>query len=69
MVFIGFIFHFFCPEQNLSLLDFIDWCTRNYSSFERVIMDATKTKNQCLVIPLVICDSFAVPSTVTQIYE
>ena len=36
--------YFFYPEQTLNFPYFIDCCASNYSSFERVTMDSTKSK-------------------------
>ena len=61
--------YYFCPNKTLNFLDFIDWCTSNYSSSERVILDAAKSKIICLVNPLVIRYSLSVPHTITQNHE
>ena len=51
----------FCREKTLNFPNFIDWCVSNYSSYERVIMDSTKTKILCPVNALVFHDYLDVP--------
>ena len=51
-------FHFFSTEQTLNFPKFIDWCACNYSSSERAIMDAAKSKILLCVSPLVIQGTF-----------
>ena len=36
--------YFLYPKQTLNFPNFVEWCTSNDSSSERVIMDATKSK-------------------------
>ena len=59
-------FHYFSTEKTLNFPEFVDWCTCNYSSSERVFMDATKSKIPCLVSPLVIRKIFSVRVELTQ---
>ena len=58
-------FYFFCPEQTLNFLNFVEWYASNYSSYERVVMDSTKTKIMCLFNALFIRDSLTIPSLFT----
>ena len=53
-------FHCFSIYQTLSFLELVNWCASNYSSSERLIMDATNSKIPCLVINLDIINNLSV---------
>ena len=46
-----YYFHFFTTDQTLKFLEFVDWCDDNYSLFERVITDITKSEIICSISP------------------
>ena len=59
-------FHHFSIDQNLNCPEFLNWCATSYSSSERVIMDTSKSKIPCLVIPLVVRKTLSVPIEFNQ---
>ena len=54
-------FHYFSIDQTLNCTEFVDWCATNYSSSERVIMDATKSKILCPISPHFIKNTLSIP--------
>ena len=62
-------FHFFFPKKTLGFPYLVEWCASNFSSFERVIMDSTKSKILFPANGLVVRDSFSVPASFTLCQE
>ena len=60
-------FHYFSTEKTLKFPEFVGWCACNYSSSERVIMDATKSNILCPIKHLVIRNTFSIPVKFTQV--
>ena len=62
----NYYFHYFSTQQTINFPEFVDSRACNYSSSERVIMDATKSKILCPISPLVIKNTFSVLIEFTQ---
>ena len=60
-------FFYFSIDQTSNCLEFVDWCTNNYSPSEGVVMDASRSKILCLVSSLVIQNTLSIPSIFFQV--
>ena len=58
-------FQHFCPDQTLNFPDFVAWCASNYSHYEHVVMDSTRSRSLFPINALVIRDSLKVPMSFT----
>ena len=56
----------FSIEQTPSFPEFIDWCISNYSSFEGVIMDMSRSIVLCPINSLTIRNTLLIPPEFTQ---
>ena len=61
--------YFFYPDQTLNFLDFINWCSSNYSLSERIIMDSSEMMIVCPVNALASRESIVIPPIFTQNQE
>ena len=64
-MFSSFLFYF-SVEQTPSCTEFIEWCVNNYSLFEGVIMDASRSRMLCPIDSLNIRNTLLIPSEFTQ---
>ena len=59
-------FFYFSVEQTPNYLDFVEWCSSNYSPSKGVIMDASRSKILCPINLLVIQNTMNIPADFTQ---
>ena len=62
----SFFFFYFSVEQTCSCPEFIAWCVSNYSPYEGVIMDASRSRMLCPINSFNIRNTFLIPSKFTQ---
>ena len=60
-----YFFHLFATEKTLGFQEFVDWCVKNYSLLERVIMTLDYSTILCLVNSSFIRQTLYVPEELT----
>ena len=60
-------FFYFSIEQTPSFPKFVSWCIENYSSYEGMIMDASRSRILCPINSLNIQNTLPIPSKFIQL--
>ena len=67
-VFNSYFFYFFV-EQTSNFPKFVEWCASNYSPFEGLIVDASRSKILCPLNSLAICNTLLIPANLVQMLK